>query len=107
MPMMRALPVIGYSSARRRAAAGSCDSTSVMACASARERPAATPAVIWARSVIGSAFLRVGQQVARDHHALDLRRALADGAELHVAVVLLGRELFDEAVAAEDLHAFF
>src|SRR6266542_4697035 len=46
-----------------------------------------------------------GQQVPRDDHPLDLARPLPDRAELHVAVVLLRREVLDEAVAAEDLHA--
>src|SRR6266403_1323890 len=41
----------------------------------------------------------------RDHHALELARAFADGAELDVAVDALDQELLGEAVAAVDLHA--
>src|SRR5258706_5833374 len=47
----------------------------------------------------------LAQQAPGDDHPLDLARPLADRAELDVAVVLLGREVLDEAVAAEDLHA--
>ena len=44
------------------------------------------------------------QQLPRDHQALDLAGAFADGAELDVAVELLDRVVLDEAVAAVDLH---
>ena len=45
------------------------------------------------------------EQLARDDEPLDLARALADGEELDVAEVLLGRIVLDEAVAAVDLDA--
>src|SRR4051812_48690234 len=45
------------------------------------------------------------QQVPRDHQPLDLARTLTDGAQLHVAIKLLRRIIFDEPIAAMDLHA--
>src|ERR1700733_10341911 len=46
------------------------------------------------------------QQLARDHQPLDFAGAFADGAELGVAKKFLHRIVFDEAVAAMDLHGF-
>src|SRR5262249_45615762 len=46
------------------------------------------------------------QQLPRDHQALDLAGALADGAELHIAIKLFRRVVLDKAVAAVDLYAF-
>src|SRR5690606_13933719 len=48
--------------------------------------------------------LLLGEQLACDHEALNLARALANRRELDVTKVLLGRIVLDEAVAAEDLH---
>src|SRR5215471_2519008 len=42
---------------------------------------------------------------ASDDEPLDLARPLADGGQLDVAKVLLGRVVLDEAVAAVNLHA--
>ena len=44
------------------------------------------------------------QDFAGDDHALNLACAFADGAELHVAIELFCRIVFDEAVAAEQMH---
>src|SRR5262249_55577702 len=46
-----------------------------------------------------------GKELARDDKALNLAGPLADGGELDVAEELLGRIVFDEAVAAVDLDA--
>ena len=46
------------------------------------------------------------QQLPRDHQPLDFAGTFADGAQLHVAIELFRRIIFDEAVAAVDLHAF-
>src|SRR5436305_10380461 len=51
----------------------------------------------WTRSV--------SEQLARDHEALNLARALADGGQLHIAEVLLGGIVLHETVAAVDLDA--
>src|SRR5437764_4704043 len=94
-------------SASSRSAAGSSRSTRETAWARARYWPRSTA---WARS--GEAVIasndRSGfcEQIPGDHHALNLAGAFADRAELHVGVVLLRGKFFDEAVAAEDLHAF-
>src|SRR3954453_10884808 len=45
----------------------------------------------------------MAEDLAGDHEALDLARALVDLGDLGVAVVPLGRELLRVAVAAEDL----
>src|SRR5262245_62464887 len=71
-----------------------------MARAMARASPVRT------RSASGAETGTSGsQQLAGDHQPLDLAGALADGGELHVAEVLLGRVVLDESVAAEDLDA--
>src|SRR6185436_20649685 len=44
------------------------------------------------------------EQLTGDHQPLDLAGAFADGADLRVAVVLLGAVVLDEAVAAVNLH---
>src|ERR1700678_1054261 len=46
------------------------------------------------------------QQLPRNHQPLNLAGAFANGAQLHVAVILLGRIVFDEAVSAMNLYAF-
>src|SRR6185295_5480145 len=48
---------------------------------------------------------RTRQELAGDDEALNLARPLADGRELHVAEILFGRVVLDEAVTAVDLHA--
>src|SRR5215467_4328162 len=83
-------------SPRRRCADGSSCSTSEMACPSARYLPAVT-----------SSASAIGQEISGDDHPLDLGGPFANRAELHVAIVLLGREVFHETVAAEDLHSLF
>src|SRR5215218_1591198 len=45
----------------------------------------------------------LAEDLARDHQALDLARALVDLRDLRVAVVALERELLRIPVAAEDL----
>src|SRR5438128_2053923 len=42
-------------------------------------------------------------RICRDDQSLDFAGAFADGAQLDVPIVLLGRVVFHEAVAAEDL----
>src|SRR5450830_1752697 len=44
------------------------------------------------------------QELAGNDHPLDLGRAFANRAELHVTVELFGREVLREAVSAMDLH---
>ena len=44
------------------------------------------------------------QDLARDHHALHLARALADAADAHLAVPALERQVLGHAHAAMDLH---
>src|ERR1019366_8451227 len=46
------------------------------------------------------------QDLARDDQALNFAGAFADGAELDVAVKLLGRIVLDKSVAAMNLHPF-
>src|ERR1700675_3373941 len=48
----------------------------------------------------------VFQQLPRNHQPLDLARPLADGAQLHVAIKLFRRIVFDKTVSAMNLHAF-
>src|SRR5207245_6489207 len=60
--------------------------------------------------ILRSAFICssfIVQKMSCDHHPLNFRSSFADRAELDVAIVLLGGEVFDEAVTAEDLHSFF
>jgi hypothetical protein len=46
------------------------------------------------------------QQLPRDHQPLNLARPFANCAQLHVAVILLSRIVFDEPVPPMNLHAF-
>ncbi len=50
-------------------------------------------------------MLFLAEELARNDQALNFAGALADGAELHVAVKLFGGIVLDEAVAAVDLYA--
>src|SRR5687768_2007124 len=43
------------------------------------------------------------EQIARDQHAMDFRRAFANAVMAHVAVKALDRESADQPLAAEDL----
>src|SRR5260370_1076896 len=75
-------------------------STQLAARASARTSP---PRIFRATSdILGFAL----EQLPRDHQALDLAGALADGAQLHVAIEFLDRIVLGEAVAAVDLQRF-
>jgi hypothetical protein len=51
-------------------------------------------------------MLFLAQNLARDHQALDFAGALANRAQFHVAIKLFRRIIFDEAVAAVNLHGF-
>src|SRR6476469_7898688 len=84
---------------RTSAAAPSASSSmSEMARAMARASPLRT------RSASGAETGTSGsQKLTGDHQPLDLAGTLADGGELDVAEVLLGRVVLDEPVAAEDL----
>src|ERR1700719_4250891 len=65
-------------------------------------------AVAWPKSgqakAGGSRSGGLGEDLAADQHAADLRGAGADLVELGVAQQPPGREVVDVAVAAEDLH---
>src|SRR5215470_5804727 len=64
------------------------------------------PSKNWRRICSRITFTSILQQLPRNHQPLYLAGAFADGAQLHVAVVLFGGIVLDEAVAAVDLHAF-
>src|SRR5712691_3458356 len=99
-PIMSARPATGAIS--RSSSAARPFSTRLAARASARWAPARTPFVSSAAdSSMGMLAL---EQLARDHHALDLAGAFADGAQLHVPVELFDRIILDEPVAAVNLH---
>src|SRR5579863_5457745 len=51
-------------------------------------------------------YLSAAQQFAGDDHALNFARPFTNGAEFHIAVVLLRRVVLDEPVAAVNLHGF-
>src|ERR1700735_5466061 len=77
----------------------------------ARERARTSPvriraAQVSASTIVDTALMAAAQKLASDHQALNFAGAFADGAELDVAIKLLGRIIFDEAVAAVNLHAF-
>src|SRR5262245_39852631 len=84
----------------RSALDGSSSSISEIARAMARGSPASTRSA--SGGVTGS---RAREQLTGDHEPLDFARALADGEQLHVPEVLFGWIVFDEAVAAVNLHA--
>ena len=93
MPMTRALPVCGASS-RERAGFGAPVFDQRGGAGEARGSPASMASTV------------TFQQLARDDQALNFAGAFADGAELDVAIELLDRIIFDEAVAAVDLDGF-
>jgi hypothetical protein len=63
-----------------------------------------TPGAAYTATVAGSSAARGSSVFARDHEALDLRRALVELHDLRVARELLDRMVLDEAVAAVDLR---
>ncbi len=44
------------------------------------------------------------ENLPRDHHALNLAGAFANGTQLHVSIILLGGIILDESIAAKQLH---
>src|SRR6266540_862349 len=117
MPTTRARPVRGKSGPRISGAPPFL-STALIARPMARGRPARTPSTIdrkpsavsreWRLlTANGSRLTAHGsrrQKAFRDDQFLDLRGALADGAQFDVAVELLDGKVLDEAVAAVDLE---
>src|SRR6187549_774668 len=87
----------------------STSSTCSTASPSASQKPRAssierTAMPTWSTpSIMGSAA--IAQELPRDDQPLHLAGALADGADLGVAVELLGAVVLDETVAAVDLYA--
>src|SRR5262245_17785941 len=78
---------------------GCSSSMSEMARARLRGSPASTPSA--------SPRLTGKQQLSGNDQPLNLAGALADGGELDVAEVLLGRIVFDETVSTVNLDAVF
>src|SRR3954451_12222625 len=77
-------------------------STSEIARATARTSPASTRSD---RVAVVTTSRSLVEELARNHEALNLARALADGQQLDVAEILFGRIVFHEAVAAMYLDA--
>ena len=104
MPMIRARPVRGKRRRRISGTAPESRSTSEIARPIERAVPARTPRA--SSSDAGGrtrGLMRRREQLLGDDELLDLARALADRAELDVAVELLDREVLREPVAAVDL----
>src|ERR1035438_5907270 len=59
-----------------------------------------------AKSEEGKATGLILQQLSRDYEPLNLAGALADRAQLHVAIKLLSGIILDKAVTAVNLHSF-
>src|SRR5271157_1239427 len=82
-----------------------------MARESARNSPARirrTSSWMWLFEVTLDSFSPISlvfQDLPRDDQPLDFAGAFADGAQLHMAIELLGGIVFDESVAAVNLHA--
>src|SRR5207245_10684351 len=51
-------------------------------------------------------YLSFAKELPGNHQALNLARAFANRAQLHVAIVFLRRIVFDKAVPAVNLYAF-
>src|SRR5207247_10807960 len=51
-------------------------------------------------------LLFLAQELAGNDEFLDFAGAFADGAEFHIAVILLHRVVLDKTVAAVNLHGF-
>src|SRR6476469_6612809 len=100
IPIVVARPVRGKRSRNNSRPPSRSDSIRLAPRARARRSPAST------RSVSDPFTKLFLQQLARDHHALDFAGALANGAQLDIAIELLDRIVFDEPVAAVDLHGF-
>src|SRR5581483_2722719 len=98
-PRISARPVRGNNSRSSGSASGWRFSIQLAARANARTSPAT---IFSAALVIDSAL----QQLPRDHQALDLAGAFADGAQLGVAIKLFDRIILDEAVSAVNLDSF-
>src|SRR5450631_2842001 len=94
---------------RASRAPGSSSSSARMSAAAARRSPATTrstkpPTPAFATGLRSALLGRRAQELARDHHLLDLVGPLADLGQLGVAQVALDVELAGVAVAAVDLH---
>src|SRR5687767_11366697 len=87
-PSTTAPPAWGKSAARSGAAGGPPSSTTVMARATARTSPRSTPSTRAEASKLPDHAAQ-REDLASDHEALHLARALADRAELRVAQVAL------------------
>src|SRR3954471_12370460 len=92
---------------REMSPAASADSFSIseIARATARGSRASTRSVNEVGGIDTSGLF--AQQAAGNHQPLNLARAFADRAELHVAKEFFRRVVLHESVAAMDLHAFF
>src|SRR5450631_325712 len=93
---------------RASRAPGSSSSSARMSAAAARRSPATTrstkpPTPAFATGLRSALLGRRAQELARDHHLLDLVGPLADLGELGVTQVALDVELARVAVAAVDL----
>ena len=101
-PRISARPVCGNSSRSSGSASGRRFSIHVAARASARRSPLED--FLRERSV--RIMRQLFSKLPRDHQPLDFAGAFTDGAQLHVAIKFLHRIVFDEAIAAVDLHRF-
>src|SRR5256885_1319823 len=110
-PTRYARPVRAKMARTRSTLAGSSSSISEMARAIARGSPdrtrsARVPVTRRGQFLRWMSWTRSSrQELAGDDEPLNLARALADGGQLDVAEILLGRIVLHEAVAAMDLHA--
>src|SRR5579862_6535706 len=82
-------------------------STSVMARATARGSRASRRSEREDSLMPSKTAASSPEHLPRDDETLNLARALADGAQLDVSKIFLGRIVFDEAVPAVDLDALF
>src|SRR5436190_3555807 len=123
-PIICALPLCGKRALSSFVASGALSSIAEIARAIARTSPAwmrctkvfITGDAARSASKVVSAFAirdcshRSGelhlQQLARDYQPLDLARSLADRAQLHIAIILLCRIIFDKPISAVNLHTF-
>src|SRR5579883_2670073 len=96
--MSLARPVCGNTALSSSRPAAVCASIQLAARARARRSPSTM------RTAACCAVKLFLQQLTRDHKALNLARAFANGAELDVAIELFDRVVLDEAVAAVNLQ---
>src|SRR3954465_14604499 len=102
MPITCARPLCGNNACKSSCDSGVESSIAEIARAMARISPERTRSTHCSiAAVTGTSVL---QELPRDDQSLDLARAFADRAQLHVPVVLLRRIILDEAIAAVDLH---